>query len=449
MRRLVFASAPLLVFTTFHSGCGSDADPHSAPAGQAGVGAAAGSGGEGNAGSGGSGNAGSGGSGNASSGGAGGSGGSGNASSGGSGNADASADADLPDVVFVYEGPDGSGQDACAETSVTTQLKPLDMYVMFDRSGSMSEPGFAWYAPASDCDVGAPIVNSRWCRAVNGLGQYFMLPAAAGNRAAIQYFPRAGVTTCGGASTAGYGVAAVGLTLLPSATSGPLINSLNAEAPLGTYTPTHDAILGLNAFTSANKDPNRQMISVLITDGLPNSCAINSETGLAQLLAQHHAATGIPTYVIGVTGVDFAKLEVIAQGGGTLPHPTQISGFNNLCGNGATSCYHWNVGDGDPNVFVQALKSIQQQAVGCTLDIPLPSQGVPDWSQVKVQYLPGGNPPPQQLPKVNFASNCSGPGWYYDNNASPTKINLCPSTCTTVQADPAAKVELLLGCLGS
>lgn len=107
------------------------------------------------------------------------------------------------------------------------------------------------------------------------------------------------------------------------------------------------------------------------------------------------------------------------------------------------------MGNGDPAVFVEALKVIQQQAIGCTLAIPTPSGGVPDWSKVEVDYYPGGNPPATTLPKVTGAAQCSGDGWYYDNPASPTQVNLCPTTCTTVQADFAAKVELRLGCLGS
>jgi hypothetical protein len=52
------------------------------------------------------------------------------------------------------------------------------------------------------------------------------------------------------------------------------------------------------------------------------------------------------------------------------------------------------------------------------------------------------------LPKKNDASACdpvSG-GWYYDNNASPTKIILCPASCQMVQADQNGKVDILLGC---
>lgn len=240
----------------------------------------------------------------------------------------------------------------------------------------------------------------------------------------------------------------MGLTLLPSASQA-LVSSLNTEGPLGTFTPTQDAIVGANAFSQANQDPNRVMVSILITDGKPNTCPVSTGSGLAQIVSQHFTSTGIPSYVIGMTGADFAGLETIAAGGGTQAHADAVGTLLDTCGDGAGPCHHWNVGNGDPAVFVEALKVIQQQAIGCTLAIPTPSGGVPDWSKVEVDYYPGGNPPATTLPKVTGAAQCSGDGWYYDNPASPTQVNLCPTTCTTVQADFAAKVELRLGCLGS
>jgi hypothetical protein len=445
MRTLVFSSLWLGCVTALMVGCGGDGEPEvvTGTGGGFGAGGSAGgaSGGVGNLGGSGLG----GGSGSA---GAGATAGFAGAAAGGA--VDASVDvkdAGIPDVVFSYDGPVDSGfGDACAETTVTAKLKSLDMYVMLDRSGSMSEPGFAWYADASDCNVGSAVVDSKWCRAVNALGQYFQSSAATNNRAALQYFPRQGVSTCPGA---GYGTPAVGLSALPSAANGALIASLNLEAPKGTYTPTHDAILGLNGFTAGAKTTGREMISILITDGKPNSCPVNTDSGLAGILTAHFNATGIPTYVIGMTGASFANLEVTAKGGGTKSHPDQVGTLSDTCGDGPGPCNHWNVGNGDPNVFVEALKAIQQQAVGCSMTIPKPSQGAPDWNQVKVEYSAGGTPPALLIPKVSGAAQCAGDGWYYDNNTSPTQVNLCPTLCNKVQADAQAKIDLLLGCLGS
>ena len=42
--------------------------------------------------------------------------------------------------------------------------------------------------------------------------------------------------------------------------------------------------------------------------------------------------------------------------------------------------------------------------------------------------------------------NCSGAGWYYDNPALPTSIELCASTCAALKADATAAISILLGC---
>jgi hypothetical protein len=73
--------------------------------------------------------------------------------------------------------------------------------------------------------------------------------------------------------------------------------------------------------------------------------------------------------------------------------------------------------------------------------------GTLDYDKVNVQYTPGGGMP-QLIGNVATAAACDAQsgGWYYDNNASPTKILLCPVTCSTVSSDPNAKIEILLGC---
>jgi hypothetical protein len=428
------------------SGCGSNADEPPADGGSGGGAAVGGAAGHGQGGSGAlAGSTSSGGSTTGGNGGAAGDGG--NAAGGSGGGADAGADADIPDVTFNYDGPvdDGSIGDACAAKTVQAELAPLDMIVMLDRSGSMSEPGFAWYAPASDCNVSDPVVDSKWCRAVHALGQYFQSSSATNNRAALQYFPLASAATC---PASGYATPAVGLTALPGGAAA-LVNSLNAEGPLGTFTPTQDAIVGANTFSGANLDPKRKMISVLITDGKPNTCPESTGSGLAQILSNHFTATGVPTYVIGMTGADFDVVETIAAGGGTKSHADNVGSLTDTCGNGGGPCYHWNVGNGDPTVFVEALKIIQQQALGCTLDIPTVTGGIPDWNKVELHYSPAGQPPAQNVPHVSSSGQCSGDGWYYDNNSSPTKVTLCPSLCSKVQQDFSAKIELALGCLGS
>lgn len=89
--------------------------------------------------------------------------------------------------------------------------------------------------------------------------------------------------------------------------------------------------------------------------------------------------------------------------------------------------------------------------VSCEYAIPDPGNGQTlDPDKVNVDYLPGGNPPAQPIYRVNGPGDCTAGsgqgGWYYDDNVNPTKIILCPDTCTAVQSDPNAKVDVRFGC---
>ncbi len=101
-------------------------------------------------------------------------------------------------------------------------------------------------------------------------------------------------------------------------------------------------------------------------------------------------------------------------------------------------------------VFANIAKGLVTK-LGCELTVPTSSgdAGVTDPSKVVVQYTPGSGAA-QRLAQVTDVSKCAQfpEGWYYDNNASPTKIELCAGKCATVSADSAGKIEVLVGCKG-
>ena len=37
-------------------------------------------------------------------------------------------------------------------------------------------------------------------------------------------------------------------------------------------------------------------------------------------------------------------------------------------------------------------------------------------------------------------------GWYYDDNADPKKVVICPATCSKIEKDSVGKIDILLGC---
>ncbi|HPB97849.1 MAG TPA: hypothetical protein PKW66_18145 [Polyangiaceae bacterium] len=361
-------------------------------------------------------------------------------------------DAAPPDANFQYDAPvtDTSlNQDtACAASRVEVTLTPLDMYIMLDRSGSMVEPGYSWSPKPTggititggDCnyDPAVPPLNSRWCYSVYALSGYFKSAEASGNRAALQVFPVGTMNTCPppdflATPLVGY------QTLTGGAQT--LINALNNADPLGSITPTKAALHGIAGFTSANKTSGRITIGILITDGIPNSCAPDDGATLGSIVDAHLKATGIRTYVISMTGVSpagYQVLEAIASKGGAPSHTQYCSGS-------ISPCHFYDVGNGDSAVFKEVLKKIQQNAIGCSYSLPTTDAGVVDLDQIAVQYTPGGTGTPIDLERVNAVGACKNNAWYYDN-ASPPNIVLCPSTCAVVEKDDNPRVDILVGC---
>jgi hypothetical protein len=333
------------------------------------------------------------------------------------------------------------GACACASQSQTAKPVQLDLFIMMDQSGSMS-----------DAVAGG---GTKWSTVTTALNGFFADPANAGLGVGIQFFglPASGqvpgfCTTdadclgfgpcfffqCLGGGGSGdscvasdYAVPDVEIAPLAVAQTNALIQSVNAHSPT-TNTPTAPALQGAiqHAQTWGAAHPTHTVAVVFATDGDPTECNPQDIPSIANIAAAG-ANAGIKTFVIGV-GPSLGSLNQLAVGGGTG------SAF---------------IVDTNANVvqqFEAALTSIQKNALGCEYTIPQPAMGMLDFGKINVQYTPGV-PPSQVLPNVPDAASCTNAGgWYYDNNAAPTKILFCPSTCTSVKADPAGKVDILLGC---
>ena len=83
--------------------------------------------------------------------------------------------------------------------------------------------------------------------------------------------------------------------------------------------------------------------------------------------------------------------------------------------------------------------------LGCELKYPSSAESDP--TKLAVTITPKGAAA-QTLTQVTDVSKCGtiANAWYYDNAAAPTKIILCPSTCTAANATADTKVEALVGC---
>lgn len=299
----------------------------------------------------------------------------------------------------------GGGEGgACFATSAEARRIPLDIIFLVDRSGSMAGP--------------------KWEGTRNALTTFFNDPASTGLGVGMVYFPAQKSDVCNPQT---YAQLDVPIGLLPT-NSFELTNSIPAS-PLGTSTPTYGGLNGSLLAATAYQDahPNHKVILVLATDGDPTGCLpteIDLIAGLAQNARNYN---GVKTYVIGVQGSTIANLNKIAEAGGT---------------NAAYDITQ------DINEFSAKVNEIRFEALGCDYEIPeAPPGEVFDPDLVNFTYIPKGVGGEKILPRADDLADCGDKaGWYYDNNFGPTKIILCPASCSTVQADTSGKVSVQFGC---
>ena len=342
-----------------------------------------------------------------------------------------------------------SGACQCASETQTAKKLPLDMYIMLDQSGSMSDMvsggGTKWQAVTQA--LTAFLQDPK--NAALGVGiQFFGLPtsgSAPGNCTKDSDCGAFGpclviipglLGTCfsagGGDSCSAADYAKPEIEIAPlSTSSGPIVTAIGKHSPVSS-TPTAPALQGAvdHAKAWATSHPDHVVIAVLATDGDPTECSPTDIPSIANIAAA--AAAGTPkvkTFVIGV-GSSTASLNDIAKGGGTAP------AF---------------IVDTNANVvqqFEDALKAIQGSALGCVYSIPAPTMGMLDYTKVNVQYTPGNGGSPVLLGNVANAAACDPTkgGWYYDVPTAPKQILLCDATCKTVSADAMGTVAVQLGC---
>jgi hypothetical protein len=176
-----------------------------------------------------------------------------------------------------------------------------------------------------------------------------------------------------------------------------------------------DSSMSASAFTSAllALDPNFQ--------GFKFDAIVSDTEGIISCL-NSGACCGI--------AADEGKVykQLVTQTGGV---------FGDLCGQ--------NFG---PVFQDMATAIVMGSQISCDYDIPDPGMGTIDYDQVNVEFIPSPMAMPQPIYNVPGGAMDCGPGggWYYDDPNMPTKILLCPATCTAVQGSTEGKVNVLFGC---
>jgi hypothetical protein len=316
--------------------------------------------------------------------------------------------------------------EACAKGTASATLSSVNMFVMFDRSSSMTMP--------------ANQNGTRWELTSTALNAFFASPEAAGLRLALRFFPHD--LPAAGCNQTGCDVTAcatqlVDLAELTTATGAgdaqeaALINATTASVPgmAGQGTPIYAALGGAlqRASTQRMLAPNENSVVVLVTDGEPNGCDTDIDH-IAALSAAAYSAEGIRTYAIGLTGSREADMDQIAVAGGTTKGIFISDGANTK------------------QELLDALSSIRGQVLDCDFAMPIPTAGVEvDKALINVTYTPTGGMP-TTLKQVASEASCIDDGWYYDDPVTPTRIVLCSTTCANATVDATASLDILLGC---
>jgi hypothetical protein len=360
--------------------------------------------------------------------------------SGGSGAGGASASGGISSGgsgAIAAGGQSGAG-GACAADPYDGQLLPLDMFVMLDRSGSMEEQG-------------------KWPAVVSALNDFVSLQSLAGLGMGLGFFPTKpeqpppgpcatfadcgaygpclpGFNACSGSLApddscvaSDYAKPVVPIASLPGVAS-QITSAIGAAKPSGNSTPTAPALEGAidYAFSWAQQKPDHITVVVLATDGEPTNCNPNTVTTVVARAEEGFTGTpSIRTFVIGV-GSQLTTLNEIAEKGGT--------GQAIIVSAGNAS-----------KEFLAALNAIRG-AIGCAYKLPVPTSGEPDTDKLNVVFTPDAAGEPEYFPRVQTAADCLGnKAWYYDDNANPTQIILCPAACDLV-TNQKGTVVVELGC---
>lgn len=317
----------------------------------------------------------------------------------------------------------------CGPSSETVDAvpTPIDLYLMLDATGSMAPPDEA------TCAVGSS-VQGKWCYLINAIASFVRDPDQRDTRVAMKFFSSTMGSACDGS---GYAVPTVPMSAVP-ASAATFIDALNATQPYG-QTPTEAALRGIVGFTTAEKAPGRTMASIFVTDGEPTSCN-QSPTALASILSAHRTASGIPTFVVGMSGASFSNLETLAVAGGAAAH-------TEFCSDPRTPCHYYDVAAGNHLAILSALKQIKRQAMACSFEVPKADAGVADLKTLQLGYTPGGASSSVRVPHVADKSQCTVQGgWYFDDAAAPRAILLCPTTCSEAGADDRGRLQITTAC---
>jgi len=328
------------------------------------------------------------------------------------------------------------GAPVCQSSYVEANIPTVNMYIMFDRSGSME--------------------GTRWDLTTGALRGFIRDPASAGMRVALRFFP----STVSGYECGGYTCTDEGCkppqvdlgALLDAQTTDDtcsnmpadcgatadlqeceLVKAIRCTSPNG-WTPLLRALGGATDRMGdhAWSYPMERSVVVLVTDGYPEGswsypyeCRSPDSDYFVTKAESAYKDYGVLTYTVNVVGGDETLMQAIATAGhGEYFYVSDANAKDEL---------------------TDALNQIRENSVSCDLLLDA-TMGI-DPDEVQLSFTDGGGTT-SQFTQVTSASECGtlDSSWHFDDNVNPTKVVLCPETCARVRSDIDSKLELVVGC---
>jgi Mg-chelatase subunit ChlD len=411
----------------------------------------------------------------------------------------------VPEIRTAPDAMSSPAADAaCATQSAAAQALPLDLYMMVDSSGSMTEKTAA----------GA----TKWAAVQSAMSAFFNDPMSAGISVALQYFPliqpNVGTTCASNANCGNFGPCDLYRTCFGLTTTQIVLCTANSDckagescvqlgqcplsggscAPLGVTCPLGDACVPYDGYCHGRDRcdvPSYAAPAVpfaALTGAAPSlissltmrqpdgrtptgpalSGAVQAARARAVAVPDHKVAVvlvtdGLPTEC---TPLDIPAIAAVAADGatGTPAVPTFVIGvfgpdeaatarpnLDALAGAGATGTAVVIDTSQDVTKALQAaLNRIRTTAVACSFQIPQATMGAIDFRKVNVQVSSSGGTT-STIGYVNGKASCDPTrgGWYYDVDPAtgqPSTIIACDATCTQLRGDATARVDVVLGC---
>ncbi|MDH5492790.1 MAG: VWA domain-containing protein, partial [Myxococcales bacterium] len=203
---------------------------------------------------------------------------------------------ELPDAMPIDPFDPAS---ACGSSAIPTERVPGSLLILFDRSGSMSDPPSSSGGMISKWDLSKSAINTALAAQPDALGVGLMLfPTGEGSECSVSLSPT---------------VPHVPIDLLGT-TRALITSELNASGAGGGNTPIFSALAAGYDYLDTLSTPGQRGL-LLVTDGAETCDPMSTDAILARALAEREA-NGYLTFAVGLTQNNNI-LSTLAVNGGT------------------------------------------------------------------------------------------------------------------------------------